>query len=173
MTTRLQTLLSELELSELLPLFEAQGIDDAVLADLSDAELTQLGVEKLGDRKKLLKAFGESSEPSSAGEPIYIPEAESQERTLIDKLGFKILEDYKNLSILPACIKIINNRTKEDFSLFITDLFYDPAAYATGKAIPEEFLATGIKVDDLISLAVETQELYNRLCSQRNITVGY
>lgn len=172
MTTRLQTILSELELLKLLPLFESQGIDDAVLADLSDAELTQFGVEKLGDRKKLLKAFGESSEPSSAGEPIYIPQTEPLERTPFDKLGFKLLENYKDLAILPACIKIINNRTKKDFSLFITDLFYDPAAYATGKAIPEEFLETGIKVDELISLAVETQELYNKLCRQSNITAN-
>ena len=173
MTTRLQTILSELELLKLLPLFESQGIDDAVLADLSDAELTQLGVEKLGDRKKLLKAFGDSSKSRSDGEPVNIPEVEYQGRTPFDKLGFKLLENYKDMAILPACIMIINNRTKKDFSLFITDLFYDPAAYATGKAIPEEFLATGIKVDDLISLAVETQELYNRLCNQRNITSGY
>ena len=57
MITRLQTLLSELELSELLPLFESQGIDDAVLGVLTDTDLKEIGIEKLGDRKKLLASF--------------------------------------------------------------------------------------------------------------------
>ena len=58
MTKRLNFTLTELGLPELLPLFETQGIDDAVLGNLSDGDLREIGIDKLGDRKKLLKAFG-------------------------------------------------------------------------------------------------------------------
>jgi formylglycine-generating enzyme required for sulfatase activity len=53
--------LTDLGLSDLSPLFEAQDIDDSVLGDLSDADLKDIGIDKLGTRKKLLTAFTKSS----------------------------------------------------------------------------------------------------------------
>ena len=58
MNDQLNKTLNELGLSELLPLFEGQDIDDSVLGDLSDADLKDIGIDKLGARKKLLAAFG-------------------------------------------------------------------------------------------------------------------
>jgi formylglycine-generating enzyme required for sulfatase activity len=58
MNKELTSILNDLGLSDLLSLFEAQDIDDSVLADLSDAELKGIGIDKLGTRKKLLAAFG-------------------------------------------------------------------------------------------------------------------
>jgi formylglycine-generating enzyme required for sulfatase activity len=58
MNKELTSILNDLGLSDLLSLFEAQDIDDSVLADLSDAELKDIGIDKLGTRKKLLAAFG-------------------------------------------------------------------------------------------------------------------
>ena len=58
MNDQLNKTLNELGLSELLSLFEGQDIDDSVLGDLSDADLKDIGIDKLGTRKKLLAAFG-------------------------------------------------------------------------------------------------------------------
>ena len=60
MYDQLNKTLNELGLSELLPLFEGQDIDDSVLGDLSYADLKDIGIYKLGTRKKLLAAFGKS-----------------------------------------------------------------------------------------------------------------
>jgi len=58
MNDQLNKTLNELGLSELLSLFEGQDIDDSVLGELSDADLKDIGIDKLGTRKKLLAAFG-------------------------------------------------------------------------------------------------------------------
>jgi hypothetical protein len=44
--------------------FATQGGTDSVLTDLSDSDLQELGVDKLGERRRLLAAFGKPSEPS-------------------------------------------------------------------------------------------------------------
>lgn len=58
MNDQLNKTLNELGLSELLSLFERQDIDDSVLGELSDADLKDISIDKLGTRKKLLAAFG-------------------------------------------------------------------------------------------------------------------
>jgi len=82
MTTKLHEILSALDLADLLPVFLHEGIDDSILADLSDDDLSRIGVEKLGHRRKLLKAFaGVASVPSPAsptsvaspGEAEFVP----------------------------------------------------------------------------------------------------
>jgi hypothetical protein len=88
MTSRLQTRLSELEFSELLPLFEAQGIDDSVLGDLTDTDLKEIGIEKLGDRKKLLKAFGEGSTSPEREKPVEIAVTEAHRSTPQDQFTY-------------------------------------------------------------------------------------
>ena len=88
MITRLQTLLSELELSELLPLFESQGIDDAVLGVLTDTDLKEIGIEKLGDRRKLLKAFGEGSTSPVEEKPVEITATEAPRSTPQDQFTY-------------------------------------------------------------------------------------
>jgi hypothetical protein len=66
MNDTLSTILGELGLSDLSPLFEAQDIDDSVFGDLSDTDLKDIGIDKLGTRKKLLAAFTKSSGGSAA-----------------------------------------------------------------------------------------------------------
>ena len=72
MNANLHSILKELQLKDLLPLFESQGIDDAVLGELSDTDLKEIGIKKLGDRKKLLKAFGERSACPEKEKPAQI-----------------------------------------------------------------------------------------------------
>jgi hypothetical protein len=50
--------LEDLGLGQYATAFAESLIDFAVLADLTDADLKELGIAALGDRKKLLKAIG-------------------------------------------------------------------------------------------------------------------
>ena len=60
MTEKLQAILEAEGLSSLLGKFNEQGVTDSILGDLTDADLKELGVDKLGERKRLLAAFGKS-----------------------------------------------------------------------------------------------------------------
>lgn len=60
MTEKLQSILEAEGLSSLLDKFNEQGVTDSILGDLTDSDLKELGVEKLGERKRLLAAFGKS-----------------------------------------------------------------------------------------------------------------
>jgi hypothetical protein len=66
MNQKLKSLLKNEQLEHLLPVFADQGITDSILGDLSDADLRDLGIDKLGERKRLLSAF--SGSPESASE---------------------------------------------------------------------------------------------------------
>ena len=52
----IQDWLAHLSLSKYTEQFLAQGISPDLLPDLTDADLRELGVALLGDRKRLLKA---------------------------------------------------------------------------------------------------------------------
>jgi formylglycine-generating enzyme required for sulfatase activity len=60
MTEKLQSILEAEGLSDLLGKFNEQGVTDSILGDLTDADLKELGADKLGERKRLLAAFGKS-----------------------------------------------------------------------------------------------------------------
>ena len=61
MIEKLISILKAEGLEHLLPNFTDQGVTDSILGDLSDTDLKDLGVEKLGDRKKILNSFREGS----------------------------------------------------------------------------------------------------------------
>ena len=68
MDKKLKALLKKEKLEHLQPLFVEQGITDSILGDLSDGDLRDLGIDKLGERKRLLAAFqGASGGDSSLG----------------------------------------------------------------------------------------------------------
>jgi Sulfatase-modifying factor enzyme 1/SAM domain (Sterile alpha motif) len=67
MNGTLQKVLTELGLWALLPLFESQDIDDSVLNELTDSDLKEIGVDKLGTRKKILIKFSKSSDGEATG----------------------------------------------------------------------------------------------------------
>lgn len=60
MTETLQSILEAEGLSALLGKFNEQGVTDSILGDLTDSDLKELGIDKLGERKRLLAAFGKS-----------------------------------------------------------------------------------------------------------------
>ena len=65
MNKRLLSALDASGLTHFANAFETQGVDDSLIDDLNDADLQAIGVAKLGDRKKLLKAFASCSSISS------------------------------------------------------------------------------------------------------------
>ena len=62
MKNRLKAILDETKLEHLMPLFADQAVKDDIINYLDDSDLEKLGINKLGDRKRLLLAFARPSE---------------------------------------------------------------------------------------------------------------
>lgn len=69
MSSRLEKILTDLGLRGMLPAFRNEKIDDSLLTGLSDADLREIGITKLGDRKRLLAAFSNAKVAPVAGSP--------------------------------------------------------------------------------------------------------
>ena len=83
--------LRDLGLAEFAEAFAANGVDAAILRELSNDDLKDLGVLKLADRKRLLKAIAELHEDASPGETgAAIPGGERRQVTVLfaDLAGF-------------------------------------------------------------------------------------
>lgn len=74
MASRLEQTLAQLGLSGLHPSFRKEKIDDSLLAGLTDSDLREIGVAKLGDRKRLLAAFSSAAPPLDAASLPAAPE---------------------------------------------------------------------------------------------------
>jgi len=61
-SSTLENLLVNELLQHFLPLFTEQGVTDSILGDLTDSDLRELGIEKLGERRRLLRAFSQACE---------------------------------------------------------------------------------------------------------------
>jgi hypothetical protein len=57
MITKIQSIPTAEGLQELTPLFEAEAVSDLILCDLTDQDLRNIGIEKLGHRKQILQAI--------------------------------------------------------------------------------------------------------------------
>ena len=57
MTQKLLTILKAEELTEHAEKFESRGVTDSILDQLADSDLREIGIVKLGERKRLLSAF--------------------------------------------------------------------------------------------------------------------
>ena len=84
--------LESLGLDEYVETFADNAIDESVLGDLTDQDLKELGVAKLGHRKKLLKAIRQHSaeggrlrrsEPNLSDSPVSQSEAERRQITVL------------------------------------------------------------------------------------------
>jgi hypothetical protein len=72
MTEKLQAILDVEGLSALLSNFNEQGVTDSILGDLTDSDLKELGIGKLGERKRLLAAFVSATTVSSPPPTIQV-----------------------------------------------------------------------------------------------------
>lgn len=77
MASKLEQTLANLGLGGMLPAFRREKIDDSLLAGLTDSDLREIGIGKLGDRKRLLAAFAPNAGPSqtAGAEPMAIAPA--------------------------------------------------------------------------------------------------
>lgn len=104
MVEKLQSILEAEGLTSHLSKFTDQGVTDSILGDLTDADLKDLGIEKLGERKRLLAAFlktggaaaavsvveDSATQSISAGassSPSATPSAATKESPFINSLG--------------------------------------------------------------------------------------
>ena len=78
MSKELEAWLSKLSLEQYAPAFRANAIDMAVLADLTDIDLIELGVAPLGHRKRLLSAIANLRQ--SGFEPTTSKRAQAERR---------------------------------------------------------------------------------------------
>jgi predicted RND superfamily exporter protein len=78
MTDKLQSILQAEGLEHLLPTLVDQGVVDSMLPDLSESDLKSLGVDKLGERKRLLAAL---TATRSANEAQSAPAKSSEDGT--------------------------------------------------------------------------------------------
>lgn len=74
MNNDLERLLADEGLADLTAILTGQGVDLATFADITDDDLKGIGVEKLGDRKRLLKAAEKvRGPPAPTGAPAPLP----------------------------------------------------------------------------------------------------
>lgn len=69
MASKLEQTLANLGLGGMLPAFRREKIDDSLLAGLTDSDLREIGILKLGDRKRLLAAFSLNMDSTQGAEP--------------------------------------------------------------------------------------------------------
>jgi Sulfatase-modifying factor enzyme 1/SAM domain (Sterile alpha motif) len=69
MTAQLQSILEAEGLSSLLGKFNEQGVTDSILGDLTDSDLKDIGIDKLGERKRLLALFASGLGSSGSKQP--------------------------------------------------------------------------------------------------------
>ena len=82
MTTNLESILEKEGLTALLSKFTEQGVTDSILGDLSDGDLKDLGIDKLGERKRLLAAFsGKIARGPKVGSSLEVAEAVEQTKS--------------------------------------------------------------------------------------------
>ena len=61
MTKNIELILERENLKNLIPIFEKQGITDEIIDTITDKDLQDIGVDKLGERRRVLLAFGEGA----------------------------------------------------------------------------------------------------------------
>lgn len=113
MSTTLGKWLDDLGLAPLAPAFEANGIDWGLLAELTNDDLKDIGVTRLADRRRILKAIAALDRPAAPAEPV----AERRQITvafvdMVDSIGISGRldpEDYLDVlrAYQDACAGIV------------------------------------------------------------------
>ena len=100
-TLQLEAILKIEKREHLLKNFLNEGVDDAVLGYLTDADLKELGVAKIGDRRRLLAAFAQLNHEGAAVQSALMPKA-SVSNPHINSIGMPLVQvpRFKTL----ACI---------------------------------------------------------------------
>jgi hypothetical protein len=124
MDAKLKSILKKDQLEHLLPIFMDQGVTDSILADLSDDDLRELGIDKFGERKRLLTAFAslesvdeESDEEDSDTEESN-EEPDEDEETVED-------EPQSDLDVIYERIEERKSELESDLQDLAQQAFYE------------------------------------------------
>lgn len=119
-TLQLEAILRVEKRENLLKNFLDEGVDDSVLGHLTDNDLKDLGITKIGDRRRLLAAFAEVSHDAAAKVATPMPKATASEPYLNSVgLPFVPIPRFKNLvCIFPLTVGDYELYCKEKNVLF-------------------------------------------------------
>ncbi len=106
MMQRLRIILASEELTEHAEKFESRGVTDSILDQLADSDLREIGIVKLGERKRLLSAFRKPADSWSAPEDaLEIDEESEPEDVSEEQIPFEIpeppLDEQDSEKIIP------------------------------------------------------------------------
>ena len=124
MDAKLKSILKKDQLEHLLPIFMDQGVTDSILADLSDDDLRELGIDKFGERKRLLTAFAslESADEESDEEDSDTEESNEEpdedEETVED-------EPQSDLDVIYERIEERKSELESDLQDLAQQAFYE------------------------------------------------
>jgi formylglycine-generating enzyme required for sulfatase activity len=153
MTSLLETILESEGLTDLLPLFTEQEITDSVLTELSDSDLKELGIDKMGVRKRLLAAFNQASSSGSseaaaqAQTTASSPTEATKERPFVNSLGMPFVPIPRFETRF--CIWPVRVQDYEQFCA-ATGATYPPCPFPQGSDHP----VVGVTWDDAIEFCV-------------------
>ena len=119
MTEKLQAVLEAEGLSSLLGKFNEHGVTDSILGDLSDSDLKELGIDKLGERKRLIASFKESRgavDPQPQSRDINISSPAST-LPIEDQIQIIAAEPYLSMSPHEALKKFLKDCGGYDMTL--------------------------------------------------------
>ena len=131
MDAKLKSILQKEKLEHLLPIFTDQGVTDSILGDLSADDLRDLGIEKLGERKRLLSAFAEEiapvatdklerDEPPATRQEDFTYEAANGEITITGFRGKGHVVIPNKFDDLPLPVRAIGREAFKDNSMLVS-----------------------------------------------------
>jgi hypothetical protein len=96
-------------------------------------------------------------------------------QTIKQKLDASLLNEVNNLSILGATVKLVNKRSKKDYTAFVTDVFQHPEKYAISgeKPIPADFAEnTGyLNAEYIIAAAIDSRALFDLIVNGTEVPI--
>jgi S-DNA-T family DNA segregation ATPase FtsK/SpoIIIE len=168
MDKRLLSILRKEQLEHLLPKFQEQGIIDSVLCDLSDNDLKELGIDKFGERKRLLTDFKSEFIEEEDNDGLSEDEDDEENNTEINLDAFiERLEEIKS----DITSEIVGHAQQVFDGAFVSD---QAAATLPWDRLAQDTLADALATKSSMPPNIRIGEFYNqnlKECKESRITL--